>query len=279
MTDDGLVVLLHEPLARHTPLRTGGPCDAFVIALTEAGLVTALRDCRRADTRVTLLGAGTRTVFRDGPVPGVVVRLGGELASLGQWPVAQAWPTLITCGAGAPVPALVARAAQTGWSGLEPFACTAGTLGAAVQADDRLEERVEAVGTIRRDKVVEAKLSAVRRRRAPVVWVRLRLEAASAAEVRRRTDQHWRQAVPTHPGSFYEAPRRGTARDVLRSVRLPMVRLRRVAIPEEAPECMVNLGGGTAADLALLHRSALDRVKSVRGMTLRARPKWQGSRE
>ena len=279
MTDDGLVVRLHEPLARHTPHRTGGPCDAFVVAWTEAGLITALRDCRQADTKVMVLGAGTRTVFRDPAFPGVVLRLGGELAHLGEWAQAQQGPTLLQVGAGAPVPALVALAERWGWTGLEPFACTPGSLGAAVLFDDPWEPLVEAVGTIRRDKVVEAKLSTVRRRRSSVVvWVRLRLQAAEPVFVARRTAHHWLGGTPSPPGAWYEPPRRGSARAVLRSVQLPLVRLRRVAIPEEAPECLVNLGGGTAADLALLHRSAIDRVKSVRGLTLGSQLKWLGPR-
>ena len=174
------------------------------------------------------------------------------------------------------MPALVALAETHGWSGLEPFVATPGSVGAAVLFDDAWAERVEAVGTIRRDKVVEDTLEAVRKRKTSVVvWVRLRLDAADPARVARQTDAEWAKARPP-AGSWYQPPRKSTARAVLRTVRLPLVRLRRVAIPEEAPECLVNLGGGTAADLALLHRSAVDRVKSVRGLTLDARLKWLG---
>ena len=54
------------------------------------------------------------------------------------------------------------------------------------------------------------------------------------------------------------------------------MRLRQVAIPELAPELLVNLGEGTAADLSLLHRSAIERVSRVHGIELVSRIKWTG---
>jgi hypothetical protein len=50
--------------------------------------------------------------------------------------------------------------------------------------------------------------------------------------------------------------------------------LRDVAIPASAPEVLVNLGEGTAADLQLLHKSALERLAAVHGDELRSRMKW-----
>jgi UDP-N-acetylenolpyruvoylglucosamine reductase len=52
-----------------------------------------------------------------------------------------------------------------------------------------------------------------------------------------------------------------------------------VAIPAEAPELMVNLGGGTARDLGLLQRSVLDRIQRERGVTLESRMHFRGGTE
>lgn len=273
MIDDGLAVHLHAPLASVTPWRTGGTCTAVVTAHTADGLVTALRDCRVAGTSVMVLGAGTRVAFRDGDIDDVVVRLGGDLATIA------VEEDTIRCGGGAPVPALVAVAEAHGLAGLEAMACTAGTVGAAVLFDDAWSELVERVGTIRRDKVVDAELAAVRKsKKAVVVEVVLRLRRDRPEAVRQRTATTWRKQAPEAVGSWYAPLRKGSARSVLRSVQLPLVRLRRCAIPATAPECLVNLGGGTAADLALLQRSAVDRVKKVRGITLEPRLKWVGAR-
>jgi UDP-N-acetylmuramate dehydrogenase len=273
VTDDGLVVRPYESLARHTPWRTGGTATAFVTAHTEDGLVTALRDCRQASVSVQLLGAGTRVVYRDGDVDAVVLRLGGELATI------RVDGDIIDCGAGAPVPAVVAVAESHGLTGLEGFATTPGTVGAAVLFDDGWAEVVEAVQTISRDKVVDAELDKLRRKKkGVVVRVRLRLKVDPSGTVPQRTRAVWRAQQPGPPNSWFEPLRKQSARSVLRTVQLPLVRLRRVAIPETAPECLINLGGGTAADLALLHRSAVDRVKKVRGISLESPLKWVGSR-
>ena len=80
--NDGLAVLVDEPLARHTALRTGGCCDAWVVVHREHALATVIADCNRAGWKWILLGAGTRTVVRDGPVAGVVLRLGTDFARI-----------------------------------------------------------------------------------------------------------------------------------------------------------------------------------------------------
>jgi len=273
VTDDGLVVRPGVPLAEHTPWRTGGTVWAHVVAHHEDAAVQALKECRKASWSCMVLGAGTRTVFLDGDVGGVVLRLGGELAT------ARVDGTTIVAGAGFPVPALVALAEAHGLSGLEEVVCTAGSVGAAVLLDDAWEPLVTVVRTIKRDKVVEDALVPVRRRKnAVVLGVRLVLTADTPGAVQERTRAQWRAQRPAPACSWFQAPRKGDVRDILQSAALPLVRLRRTAIPEASPECLVNLGGGTAADLALLHKSAQDRVKKVRAIDLGRAIKWAGSK-
>ncbi len=273
MTDDGLVVRLAEPMARHTPWRTGGIVPAHVLAHTEDAAVLALQECRQAGWPCLVLGAATRSVFLDGDVDGAVLRFAGELAS------ARVDGTTLVAGAGCPVPVLVALAERHGLSGLEDMACTAGSVGAAVKLDDAWEPLVTVVRTIRRDKVVEEALPSVRRRKGSVVLgVRLVLRQDTPTAVAARTRDRWRAQRPVPACSWFQAPRRGDVRDILQSAALPLVRLRRTAIPEVAPECLVNLGGGTAADLALLHKSALDRVKKVRAIDLGRTISWVGNK-
>jgi len=76
--------------------------------------------------------------------------------------------------------------------------------------------------------------------------------------------------------SWYDPPKRGTARGELERVQVPGVRLRGVLIPQAAPEMVVNVGRGPARDLNLLHRSALERVKALRGVELKSAVRWTG---
>ncbi len=269
MIDDGLSVIPDEPVARHVPLRTGGRCGAWVVAHDLDGLTLAISECRAASWRVTVMGAGTRTLVRDGPLDGVVLRLGTGFSWIRP---GETWEV----GAAYPVPALVAAAAAAGASGLEGHACTAGSVGAAVLHDDGWDDLVTAVSALKRGRAAEVTLDEARKRRPIVLSVSLRLAISDPAAVRRRTDAALAKGAPVPPGSWYEPVKRHSLRELLGSVRLPMVRLRQVAIPSGAPELLVNLGGGTATDLALLHRSAVERVKKVRGIELSARLKWVG---
>lgn len=266
-----LSVRLAEPVARHSAWRTGGPCEVWVVAHDVDGVSEVVADCRTAGWKLTVLGAGTRTVFRDGPIQGAVLRLGTgfcELARDGE---------RFEVGAAYPVSALVAAAAAWSRTGLEAMACGAGTVGAAVLHDDGWEGVVEAVTVVRRDKPVDVDLAEARSKKPLVLGARLRLAEDDPAKIARRTRDAWRAGRPSPCSSWYENPKRGSLRTLLGAVRLPMVRLRQVAIPAAAPELLVNLGEGTAADLQLLHKSAIERVSKVRGEELRSRIRWLGT--
>lgn len=269
-----LTVRLAEPLARHTAWRTGGRCGAFVVAHDRAGLQTVLADCRSAGWRWTLLGAGTRTVVRDGGIEGVVLRLGPELGAIRHLGQAR-WEV----GAAAPVPALVAAATRAGHSGVEPLTCVPGSVGASVVLDGLWDEVVEEVAWLHRGRERWGEPSEARARKRIVLAVRIRLVASDPSKVAQRVRSNLRRERPYAPSSWYGAPKRGSLRRVLATVQLPLVRLRQCAIPEVAPEVLVNLGHGSAADLALLHKSALHRVQQARGLALQSRVRWVGSQE
>lgn len=265
-----LAVRPDEPLARHTASRTGGTCDVWVVVHSEAALATVIADCREAGWKWTLLGAGTRTVVRDGPVRGAVVRLGTAFGRL-----QRGSDGCFVAGAALPVPALVAAARGGGWAGLETFAAVQGSLGASLALDDGWEPWVSTVRYLHRGKVRESPLAEVQGRKRVILGATLQLASGDAGRIARATAK---RVVSAHPGSWYHRPRRGDIRRILRSAQLPMVRLRRVAIPDAAPETLVNLGGGSAADMALLHKSAIERVKKTRGLDLDSRMRWMGSR-
>lgn len=265
-----MIVLPHEPLARHTALRTGGPCGALVYVDDDGELATVVRDTRRAEWKLRVLGAGTRVVARDGGLPDtVVVRLAGsferiEVREDGAWDV----------GAGVLVPVLRAEAARRGLAGLQALAGVAGTVGASVLSDPEWDPIVDVVYVLSRDvrrEVPRAEL----KEHAVVLGARLHPGPAGPD-------------VPGPggpPGARYRLapgprPKRGarpeSVRAVLTSVTLPLVRLREIAVPASAPELLCNLGAGTAADVALLHRSAVERVEKVRGLELESTIDWWG---
>ncbi len=63
-----------EPLGRHTFVQVGGPADWFVNVRDAAALVDLVRAARCAGTPLTMLGAGSNVLIRDGGIRGVVLK-------------------------------------------------------------------------------------------------------------------------------------------------------------------------------------------------------------
>jgi UDP-N-acetylenolpyruvoylglucosamine reductase len=114
-------------LARLTTVRTGGTADFFARAATERELLELLAWARAAELPLNVVGSGSNLLIADDGVRGLVVKLDGALAE-----VVVDRPRIV-CGAGARFPAVAARAAREGLSGIEFGVNIPGTLGGAVR--------------------------------------------------------------------------------------------------------------------------------------------------
>jgi len=118
----GCTVTRDRPLAKLAYWRVGGPAEAWVEASSMAQLVAV----QASGLPVTVLGNGSNALIHDDGIPGVVLRLTGELAGLAtDGLVAEA-------GAGLRLNVLLARLDRAGLAGGEPFAGIPGTVGGAV---------------------------------------------------------------------------------------------------------------------------------------------------
>ena len=68
-------LLANQPLGESTWFRVGGPAQAFLIPEDENDLAYFLRNLSM-EIPITVIGAGSNLIVRDGGVPGVVIRLG-----------------------------------------------------------------------------------------------------------------------------------------------------------------------------------------------------------
>jgi UDP-N-acetylmuramate dehydrogenase len=120
-----------QRLADHTTLRLGGPARSWVRATTEGSLVAAVADADRAGEPVLVLAGGSNVVVADEGFEGTVV----EVATTGVSPDHEdADPTcggvLVSVAAGESWDALVARAVDRGWVGVEALSGIPGSVGA-----------------------------------------------------------------------------------------------------------------------------------------------------
>ncbi len=115
------------PLARLTTVRTGGRGEYFARASSEALLLELLAWAAHGGLAVGVVGSGSNLLVADEGVPGLVIKLDRELAGIsveGQ---------RLLCGGGARLPAVAARAARAGLSGIEFGVNIPGTIGGAVR--------------------------------------------------------------------------------------------------------------------------------------------------
>jgi UDP-N-acetylmuramate dehydrogenase len=119
-------LLPNEALAPFTWFRVGGAADALFLPKDEQDLAEFLS---KVDPLipVTVLGAASNVIVRDGGVPGVVIRLGpafGKVAADG---------LRVTAGAAALDARVSVAAANAGIAGLEFFSGVPGTIGGALR--------------------------------------------------------------------------------------------------------------------------------------------------
>lgn len=118
-------------LADHTTLRLGGPADAYVRAASADEIVAAVDDAQASGTPVLVLGGGSNLVVDDAGFSGTVVALAAPSSDDGIQVVATtAGQAEVTVAAGVVWDALVARAVEEGWIGIEALSGIPGTVGA-----------------------------------------------------------------------------------------------------------------------------------------------------
>jgi UDP-N-acetylmuramate dehydrogenase len=119
-------LLANQPLGEFTWFRVGGPAQAFFMPEDENDLAYFLRNLS-TEIPVTVIGAGSNLIVRDGGVPGVVIRLGRGFNDV------TIEEHRVSAGT-AMLDVMVARAAQAaGLSGLAFLSGIPGTIGGALR--------------------------------------------------------------------------------------------------------------------------------------------------
>jgi len=120
--------LRDEPLGPFTWLRVGGPAELLFLPADEEDLASLIRRLP-PEVPVTVLGAGSNVIVRDGGIRGLVVRLVGR--AFGEV-AAEPGEGRIIAGAAALDANLARAAGKAGVAGLEFFAGIPGTVGGAL---------------------------------------------------------------------------------------------------------------------------------------------------
>jgi UDP-N-acetylenolpyruvoylglucosamine reductase len=115
------------PLARLTTVRAGGDAELFARPASEGELADLLAWAAAEGQPVEVVGSGSNLLVADGGVPGLVLKLDGDLAQI------ERDGTRVVCGGGVRLPSASAKVAGWGLTGLEFGINIPGTVGGAVR--------------------------------------------------------------------------------------------------------------------------------------------------
>jgi UDP-N-acetylmuramate dehydrogenase len=273
-------VRFDEPLARYTSMKVGGPADALVIPADEQDLRATLLGARAARAPVMVLG-GTNVVVRDRGVAGVVLRLSALKT------IRPAGTRRLYAEAGGLFPTLAHAAKEAGLSGLE-FACgIPGTVGGAIvmnagTRDGEIADVLESVRLMTWEgeaiEIPAAKLGFRYRESHLPPGVLLGGTVALTHDDPRAIDarmqailEYRRRTQPLNlpnAGCIFKNPPGRSAGQLIDQTGLKGCRIGGIQVSERHANFMVNLGDGTAKDLAALIRHVGGRIEREHGVTL-----------
>lgn len=277
----------NEPLAQSTWFRVGGPAEVMFKPADEEDLVKFLRNCPY-DIPVMILGVASNTIIRDGGIPGVVIKLGREFATM------QVEDDIITVGAANLDLNTALFAQKNGISGLEFLSGIPGTIGGALRMNagcygkEMRDILVDATAYDREGNkhVVTAEMMNMQYRHtdAPANWVfvscRLKGEKGDAAEIKAHMDEIKAKREASQPirektgGSTFANPERdvpgtGSAWQAVDKAGLRGFTIGGAQMSEKHCNFMINTGEATAADLEALGDTVREKVKEQLGIDLR----------
>ncbi|MFH1378565.1 MAG: UDP-N-acetylmuramate dehydrogenase [Planctomycetota bacterium] len=271
------------PLAPLTTMGVGGPARYLARPQTN---VDAIRIRKIADSEgldITILGGGSNIIVSDAGIKGIVIKLDSDLfrsvetdGSDVTWRV----------GAGARLSRLVAAAAESGLSGLEPVAGIPGTVGAALRMNaggkfgtiGSVVDWVEVItdGETRRLSQSDAGFGYRSSKLGDVLVVRcgLKLAASDPATVRARTKEVIDYKALSQPlsarsaGCIFKNPENDSAGRLIEAAGMKGARCGGASVSDQHANFIVNDGTASASDVMTLIRFAHRSVMNQFGINL-----------
>lgn len=281
----GVKTSRHEPLARFTTMRVGGPADLFAEIHNLFELRAIVRFARSRSLPHFILGRGSDLVISDKGVRGLVIHNRAQQVRFDG--------TRLTADSGLPMARAATLGRTEGLSGLEFGLAIPGTVGGAVWANAGAHESdvrsVLAEASVLRTDGTEQALDAeelglayresVLKHAAPsmpevVTWASFELTREEPDEVGRRLDEirKWRQAhqplgMPS-AGSVFRNPADDSAGGIIDRLGLKGTRVGGAVVSEKHANFIVNDQDGTASDVRTLGEMVRERVHREMGIEL-----------
>lgn len=268
-------LLFHEPMRLHTTFRVGGEAACIAIVETREELARLIPYLRQLEQEYFILGNGSNLLVGDKGYQGVIVKLGGDFATVSRE------GNRLAVGAGALLSVTAQRAKDEGLSGLEFAAGIPGSVGGAVVMNagaygGEMRQVVESVQAM--DKAGEIltldnatmefgyRTSIIKNRPFIVLEAALSLQPGEPGEIGARMEELMRQRKSKQPleypsaGSAFKRPEGYFAGQLIMEAGLRGYRIGGAQVSEKHCGFVVNAGGATAADVREVIEEVRERV-------------------
>lgn len=283
MTKTTGLLLRDEALASRTWLGVGGAADIYFEPADEADLARFMASLP-ADMPLTILGAGSNMLVRDGGIEGAVIKLTGPLATL------SVDGDIITAGAGATDADLARFAARNGKTGLAFLISIPGTIGGGLRMnagcygsefkDVVIAARImDRTGTIHKMTVEEMGM-AYRHSDVPADMIFLSADFKVAqtddsSAIKAEMKEMLAMRAATQPqgvrtgGSTFANPEGHKAWQLIDAAGCRGKRIGDASMSEKHCNFLINHGAATAHDLEQLGTEIVNQVRQQSGVELR----------
>lgn len=281
--------LTHEPLAKHTAARLGGPADELVVAESAEELKTLAQAAWAAQTPLVVLGGGSNVLVSDAGVRGLVILNKAKAVTFTE----EAGACRVWAESGANFGLLARQCVARGWAGLEWAATVPGTVGGAVFGNagaygGEVAQNVQWVevltpnGQTRRWPVNELaygyRTSALKEWKMRggqfvILAAEFLLTVADPADLQARVDEFVAHRKRTQPpgasmGSMFKNPPGDHAGRLIEAAGLKGHRLGTAQISPVHANFFINSGDGNARDMLALIQLARAAVQAQFGVAL-----------
>ena len=277
------IVLVQEPMARHTTFEIGGPADWMALPSTVSEAANVIRVAAQCAVPLIVIGKGSNLLVRDKGIRGVVLKVGEAMSSL------KCEGDTIIAGAGALLADVAKYAAQCGLTGLEFAVGIPGSIGGAVfmnagAYDGEISHVVEQVTAVCMDGSVGTfsaadigfgyRHSIFQENHCVICEVRLKLSLgekekinATMTELTRRREKRQPLEWPS-AGSTFRRPPGFFAGTLVEEAGCKGMRCGNAQVSEKHAGFIINAGQASAAEVQELIHKVQERVKQHSGVDL-----------
>lgn len=283
-------VFVDEPMSTKSALGVGGNADVFAVADNIDELKFLLGWVMERNSEYHFMGAATKTVVRDGGIPGLVISLGSDFCSI-KVESESSGDVFVSVGGAVKVRDLVSWCVESGISGAEWMLTLRGTVGGCImtgksEGEGSVLNMLEELTIVNKEqkeltlkekglRLEDGKLKVPRT--ACIVKALMKLKKDDVANVAKKVDDIVKN-IPTEfsdankfiSGVFMGTPKM-SAESLIEDAGLKGIRIGGARISKFNANTIVNEGNATATNVGVLMDLVRDRVRQDTGMPLETR--------